>query len=126
MKRLFVATAALLCAALPVSTETVRIQSCYDGDTCRTSTGERIRLACIETPELRGTRANPVPAAAARDHLRQMVVDKDVTIRRVTTDRYGRTVAELFVGGTNVQQAMVTSGHADIYWRYSQTCSWTR
>ena len=30
----------------------VVIASCYDGDTCTTTTGERVRLACIDTPEL--------------------------------------------------------------------------
>ena len=43
----------------------VVIASCYDGDTCRSNTGEKIRLACIDTPELRGKRAKPVPAKAA-------------------------------------------------------------
>ena len=127
MKLILAAVAALsLVACTAVKAESVRIQSCYDGDTCTTSTGEKIRLACINTPELRGRRADPVPAKAARDHLRSMVVGRDVTIRRVTTDRYGRTVAELFVNGTNVQQAMVASGNADIYWRYADPCPWTR
>ena len=44
----------------------VVITSCYDGDTCRTSTGERIRLACIDTPELNGSRAKPHQAKAAQ------------------------------------------------------------
>ncbi|MDC0303017.1 thermonuclease family protein [bacterium] len=127
MKKLLAALAALSFAAcLPATAETIRIASCYDGDTCRTSSGEKIRLACIDTPEIRGRRADPVPAVAARDYLRQMVVGRNVTIRRVTTDRYGRTVAELFVDGTNVQQAMVASGHASIYWRYADPCPWTR
>ena len=43
----------------------VMFASCYDGDTCTTSAGEKVRLACIDTPELRGKRANPVPAKAA-------------------------------------------------------------
>ena len=34
---------------------TVVIDSCYDGDTCTTTEGEKIRLACIDTPELRGS-----------------------------------------------------------------------
>ena len=34
------------------TSEKVVISSCYDGDTCTTSTGEKIRLACIDTPEL--------------------------------------------------------------------------
>ena len=80
----------------------VVIASCYDGDTCTTTTGERVRLACIDTPELVGMRAEPVPAKAARDFLRNLVVGKKVRIRRITEDRYGRTVAELFVGERNV------------------------
>tara|TARA_B100000900_G_scaffold370322_1_gene348748 strand:+ start:586 stop:939 length:354 start_codon:yes stop_codon:yes gene_type:complete len=104
----------------------VVIASCYDGDTCRTNTGERIRLACIDTPELHGKRAQPGPAIAARDYLKSLVVGGEVGIRRITTDRYDRTVAELFVGGTNVQQQLVASGHAEIYWKYANQCAWTR
>ena len=101
----------------------VVIASCYDGDTCTTTTGERVRLACIDTPELRGKRADPIPALAARDHLRSLVVGHTVGIRRITTDSYGRTVAELFVDGSNVQQKLVASGHANIYWKYAHQCS---
>ena len=104
----------------------VLIASCYDGDTCRTTAGEKIRLACIDTPELRGSRANPVPARAARDYLRSLVVGRTVGIRRITRDRYGRTVAELFVDGSNVQQQLVAAGHAGIYWKYAHQCGWTR
>ena len=104
----------------------VVIASCYDGDTCTTTTGERVRLACIDTPELVGKRAEPAPAKAARDHLRDLVVGKKVGIRRITADRYGRTVAELFHGTANVQQEMVATGYAEIYWRYADQCPWTK
>ena len=104
----------------------VFIASCYDGDTCTTTAGEKIRLACIDTPELRGKKADPIPAKASRDHIRSLVVGRTVGIRRITTDRYGRTVAELLVGGTNMQQQLVASGHADIYWKYANQCAWTR
>ena len=103
----------------------VVIASCYDGDTCTTTTGERVRLACIDTPELVGKRAEPLPAQAARDHLRDLVAGKKVGIRRITEDRYGRTVAELLLGETNVQQEMVATGHAEVYWRYADQCPWT-
>ena len=112
--------------ALGQALEKVVITSCYDGDTCTSSTGEKIRLACIDTPELRGKRADPLPAKAARDHLRELVVGRKVAIRRITSDRYGRTVAELFVDGSNVQQQLVASGHASIYWRYADQCPWIR
>ena len=101
------------------------VASCYDGDTCTTKTGEKVQLACIDTPELRGKRAEPVPAKAARDHLRGLVVGKKVGIQHITKDSYGRTVAELFVGETNVQREMVATGHAEVYWRHADQCPWT-
>ena len=104
---------------------TVVIASCYYGDTCITTTGERVRLACINTPELHGNRAENELAEAARDHLRGLVVGKEVGIRRITEDRYGRTVAELSIGTTNVQQEMVATGHAEILPRYAHQCPWT-
>ena len=103
----------------------VVIASCYDGDTCTTTSGERVRLACINSPELRGKRAEPVPAKAARDHLRDLLVGKKIGIRRITEDRYERTVAELFVGERNFQREMVASGHAEVYQRYAHQCPWT-
>ena len=113
-------------ALLSQTSKKVVITSCYDGDTCTSSTGEKIRLACIDTPELRGKRADPVPAKEARDYLRELVVGRKVTIRRITTDRYGRTVAELFLNGSNVQQQLVASAHASIYWHYADQCPWIR
>lgn len=104
----------------------VVIASCYDGNTCRTLSGVRIRLACIDAPELEGRRANPIPAKASRDYLRSLVLGRTDNLRRITTDRYGRTVGELFVGGTNVQQQMVRSGYAAICWKYADQWSWTR
>ena len=103
----------------------VVIASCYDGDTCTTTTGEKVRLACIDTPELHGKKAEPGPAKAARDYLKSLVVGKEVGIRRITEDGYGRTVAELFLGTTNIQKEMVVVGYADVFWRYAQQCPWT-
>ena len=106
------------------SQQVIIIESCYDGDTCTTTEGEKIRLACIDTPELRGERLDPIAAKAARDYLNELVRGKEVEIRRITKDRYGRTVAELSKDGVNVQRLLVSKGHAQIYERYSQQCSW--
>ena len=97
---------------------------CYDGDTCTTTEGEKIRLACIDTPEIRGERSDPIPAKEARDYLNNLVKGKEVNIRRVTEDRYGRTVGELTIDGMNLQQNLVNEGHATIYRKYSKPCSW--
>ena len=102
----------------------VTIESCYDGDTCTSNTGEKIRLACIDTPEIRGPRANPEPAKAARDFLNSQVAGQEVAIRRITKDRYERTVGELSKNGTNIQKLMVSKGYAKIYEKYSDPCPW--
>ena len=104
----------------------VTIQSCYDGDTCTTTEGEKIRLACINTPELRGKKADPIPAQDARDYLNNLIDGSTVTIRRITEDRYGRTVAELSQDLMNIQEDLVEKGFASIFERYSSQCEWSK
>ena len=106
--------------------QSVMIQSCYDGDTCTTTKGEKIRLACIDTPELRGKRADPIRAKAAKDYLNDLVAGSTVTIRRITEDKYGRTIAELSKGPTNIQEKLVEKGFASIYERYASHCEWSK
>ena len=105
---------------------TTIIKSCYDGDTCTTIDGEKIRLACIDTPEIKGKKADPIPAKEARDFLNNLLSNKKVSIRRVTYDRYDRTVGELFINGINVQELIVQKGYGKIYKRYAYQCDWTK
>ena len=101
-------------------------QDCYDGNTCTTITGEKLRLACIDTPEIKGNRADPIPAKAARDYLNGLVAGETIDIRRITKDRYGRTVAELSKNGINVQERLVTIGLAKVYKMYASQCDWSK
>ena len=116
----------LVLAPPALAQTTIIIDRCYDGDTCTSTKGEKIRLACIDTPELRGKRADPIPAKAARDYLNGLVAGEEVSIRRITKDRYGRTVAELSKDGVNIQERLVDEGFAKIYKRYSEQCEWSR
>ncbi len=102
------------------------IKNCHDGDTCTTITGEKIRLACIDAPELKGKKADPIPAKAARDYLNDLVAGEIVGIRRITKDRYGRTVAELSKNGINIQERLVALGFAKIFTRYANQCDWAK
>ena len=86
---------------------TIIIKSCYDGDTCSTYDGEKIRLACIDTPEIKGKKADPIAAKESRNFLNNFVSNKKVSIRRINNDRYGRTVGELFINGINIQELIV-------------------
>ena len=47
---------------------------------------------------------------AARDYLNSLVAEQEVSIRRITKDRYGRTVAELSKGRMNIQKRLVGKG----------------
>ena len=104
----------------------VIIRDCYDGDTCTTFKGETIRLACIDTPELKGRNANPIPAKLAKNFLNDLISNKEVSIKRITNDRYGRTVAELFIDEENIQELIVKKGFGKIYKRYSHQCDWSK
>ena len=119
---LLLPTSELALASLP----SVFIKDCYDGDTCTTSKGEKIRLACIDTPELKGWNADPIPAKEARDFLNKIVANQEVSIKRITNDRYGRTVAELFKNEVNVQELILEKGFGKIYKKYAYQCEWSK
>ena len=109
-------------ASLP----SVFIKDCYDGDTCTTLKGEKIRIACIDTPELKGLNADPIPGREARDFLNKLVANKEVSIRRITNDRYGRTVGELFKNEVNIQERIVEKGFGKRYKKYAYQCEWSK
>ena len=82
----------------------VLIDNCYDGDTCTTFEGEKIRLACIDTPELYGKKAKPEEAKKAKNFLNSLIANQEVNIRRINYDKYGRTIGELFKNDVNIQK----------------------
>ena len=103
---------------------TVMIDRCHDGDTCRTRSGETIRLACIDAPELTGAPEVRPLAQASRDYLQDLVVGHEVMIRRIGQDRYGRGIAEIYLWPLNIGEEMVASGHARILEEQASQCPW--
>ena len=93
-----------------------------DGDTLRVQdrgSTITVRLACIDAPEM----AQSPWGQQARQQLQPLApVGSTVELRVKATDRYGRTVAELGRGGRNLNQALVASGAASVYWQYIQGC----
>ena len=75
-------------------------------------------------PPPEGKRAKPNEAIAAKNFLNAKIKGKKVSIRRVTEDKYGRTVGELSFNGENLQELLVKEGHAEIYKKYSKPCKW--
>ena len=99
-----------------------QVISVGDGDTLTVmDAGLRvtIRLACIDAPE---TAQKPwgIEARAALQALTP--VGSTVSLRGSTKDRYGRTVAEVIRGVSNVNLALVREGRAFVYRQYLSGC----
>ena len=116
------AAALLLALCITTSANAATVVSVGDGDTIRVSEGSRrltIRLACIDAPETSQRPWGP----SSTVFLKQLTpVGSEVTLRVQTTDRYGRTVAELLNRQGNVNQLMVGAGQAFAYRRYLRQC----
>lgn len=73
----------------------------YDGDSFKTNSGKHVRLANVNAPET----GKPGSVKAA-DKLESLIGDKNVAIKQVAIDDYGRTVAEVSVDGKSVNNKM--------------------
>ena len=97
------------------------VLSIGDGDTIRVRQGGRpitVRLACIDAPEM----AQRPHGQTARDYLRmRLPIGSPVHLDVKTTDRYGRTVAEL-ISQININLALVEDGQAFAYRQYLDQC----
>ncbi|MEA5498027.1 thermonuclease family protein [Limnoraphis robusta] len=103
-------------------TYTVVNGSVYDGDTIRVTDGKteiKIRFACVDAPE----RSQP-GGIEARDELRKILSSdrNQVKVDAITTDRYGRTVAELWNGQGLVQSQLAGAGLVYPYEQYKSDC----
>lgn len=78
-----------------------------------------VRLVCIDAPEMAQT---PWSQQARRQLQSLTPIGSAVTLRSKATDRYGRQVAEVSRGGRNINQALVASGGAFVYWQYIGGC----
>ena len=106
-----------------VAAAELKVLSVGDGDTIRVTTPSganktTVRLACIDAPE-----TSQVLGIDARQALQeQLPIGTEISLRTKATDRYGRTVAEVLVGTTNINQALVAAGAAFVYWQYIEGC----
>lgn len=87
-----------------------------DGDTIRCK-GERIRLLGIDAPELAGhcragRQCAPGDPQASKRTLAQALAFGPITIERKGVDRYGRTLALVSAGMTDLSCWQLAKGHA--------------
>lgn len=102
------------------------VTAAYDGDTITVDLdlgfhvwlrGEKIRLAHIDAPELRGE--SKERGRAAGDFLRHLVLGKEIIIQTIKapdgTDKkgkYGRHLGVVWLDGVNVNELLVSKGYA--------------
>lgn len=102
------------------------VQSVWDGDSITVeidlgfhlkSGNLKIRLYGIDCPEIRGdTRA---AGLEARDFLRDLIDGKVIEIKtyKDKKGKYGRYLADIYIGNIHVNAALVDAGHA-VYKEY--------
>ena len=103
-----------------------KVVKVYDGDTITIAsklpnTPEpiyrfQVRLNGIDTPEIKGkTNAEKELAKKARDDLTNLIMGKLITLKNVTTEKYGRILADVYIGDINVSEWMIQRGYAVKY-----------
>lgn len=92
--------------------DTARVARVVDGDTVELSDGRKVRYLGVNTPE----RGQPF-YQQAKDFNARIVDGKTVWLEfdADTFDKYGRTLAHVFVGKTHVNLELVRQGYANVY-----------
>jgi len=102
-----------------------QVISIGDGDTLRVQLNNQpvtVRLSCIDAPE-----NNQSGGDVAAQRLAQLLPGSTaITLRIVETDRYGRTVAEVYQNDVSINLQMVQEGQAVVYDKYLDGCAETR
>lgn len=128
IRQLFLLTILLLTACSNVSADAfpnVEVLSIGDGDTItvrENGSKTTIRLACIDAPE-----TSQQGGKEATNYLKQLIpTGTTVGLRTVTTDRYGRTIGEIYRNGDSINLKMVKRGQAVVYRQYLDACENTK
>ena len=105
---------AFVCAA---QTEYGKIVRIIDGDTLMIETqadgSKKIRLSCIDSPEL-----DQKWGPQAKQFVESCCRQKKVKLRKHGQDRFGRTIATIYLDGRNLNRELVKEGYARAYPKY--------
>lgn len=86
-----------------------------DGDTILMEDNTRIRLNNIDAPELSQTYG-----IQAKQFLSNLVLNKTITGIKKGKDKYGRTIADLYLNGLWINKEIVITGNAVVYPKYDK------
>jgi endonuclease YncB( thermonuclease family) len=103
-----------------------RVIKVYDGDTITIASKLpfvesplyrlSVRLNGIDTPEIKGKTEDEKSAAKqARDMLSNLILNKYVTLQNIQTEKYGRILADVFIGEVHLNNLLVNERYAVKY-----------
>ena len=112
----FMLLAVFACDAL-AATLAGRVVGVSDGDTVTVLTAEnrqvKIRLSGIDAPEKK-----QAFGARSKETLSRQIFGQAVTVEWTKTDRYGRIVGKIEIGGVDANLGQVREGSAWVYTQY--------
>lgn len=75
-----------------------------------------VRINGIDSPEIKGKTANEKELAKkSRDALSSTIMGKIVTLKNVSTEKYGRILADVYLGDLCINEWMLTNNYAVKY-----------
>ncbi len=88
------------------------VTSIVDGDTVYVDYKEKVRFVGVNTPEI-GTAG----AQEAKDYITDRIKDKQIYLDvddKKQKDKYGRTLAVIYINGENLNKELLCKGYAEI------------
>ena len=124
LKKIILAGALLATCAASAEELRCKVIGVADGDTITCLTPDKrqakVRLAQIDAPE----KAQPY-GDKSRQSLAGMVHGRDVLLTISITDKYGRSVATVWLDGRDINLAQVQAGMAWVYTQYAHDPAYT-
>lgn len=91
--------------------------SVHDGDTARVQKADgmvvNVRFLICDAPEIEQPHG-----VEAREFMKTMCLNNQVTVRTEGQDEHGRTLGEISVDGESVNKALIENGHAWWFYHY--------
>lgn len=79
---------------------------------------QRVRILGVDTMELRDKdEAKKILAFEAKDFAVDMIEGKEVVIRSIEFDNFGRILADVWIDGVSIGDTLIEKGLAEVYKR---------
>jgi endonuclease YncB( thermonuclease family) len=103
-----------------------KVVKVYDGDTITVAATLQfanspiyrfsVRLSGIDSPEFRGSSENEKKhAIISRDALHELIYGKMITLHNISTEKYGRILADIYIDGIHVNKWLIDNNYAVPY-----------